>query len=289
MEFGSLEAFAADRTPLGGGPFAVLVIEDAVEVDASLSHLARLGFGAIVAHAPEAITVPHTVGKGGVPVHCVRGATRRADAASSIVNALIPKVPGGWIHYAYNAEFLFYPFCETRRVGELIAFLTEERRASVVTFVVDLYADDLEAHPDGVSRDHAFFDATGYYAAGRHDADGARLSRQLDFHGGLRWRFEEHVAPERRRIDRVGLFRANPGLKLLDEHRLNDEELNTFEAPWHHSPTGAIASFRAAKALRGNPASRREIDRFTWFGSKPFEWSSQQLMDLGLMEPGQWF
>jgi hypothetical protein len=26
-----------------------------------------------------------------------------------------------------------------------------------------------------------------------------------------------------------------------------------------------------------------------WHNSAPFEWHSQQLLDLGLMEPGQWF
>jgi hypothetical protein len=37
-----------------------------------------------------------------------------------------------------------------------------------------------------------------------------------------------------------------------------------------------VCSFRTAKALNGNPRSTK------------FEWHSQQLMDLGFMEPGQW-
>jgi hypothetical protein len=32
-----------------------------------------------------------------------------------------------------------------------------------------------------------------------------------------------------------------------------------------------------------------DITTFTWRNSVPFEWQSQQLFDLGLMEPGQWF
>ena len=28
---------------------------------------------------------------------------------------------------------------------------------------------------------------------------------------------------------------------------------------------------------------------FTWHNSTRFEWHSRQLLDLGLMEPGQWF
>lgn len=55
------------------------------------------------------------------------------------------------------------------------------------------------------------------------------------------------------------------------------------------SLTGAVASFRVAKALRTNPGSRDDIGDFRWHRSEPFRWSSLQLMELGLMEPGQWF
>ncbi len=48
-------------------------------------------------------------------------------------------------------------------------------------------------------------------------------------------------------------------------------------------------SFRTAKALRTNPGSRDAIATFHWHNSVRFGWNSQQLMDLGLMEPGQWF
>ncbi len=44
-----------------------------------------------------------------------------------------------------------------------------------------------------------------------------------------------------------------------------------------------------AKALTTNPGSRSDIRDLGWSHSVPFEWSSRQLMDLGLMEPGQWF
>ncbi len=53
--------------------------------------------------------------------------------------------------------------------------------------------------------------------------------------------------------------------------------------------TAAVCSFRTAKALRTNPGSRHAIQTFRWPNSVKFDWHSQQLMDLGLMEPGQWF
>ena len=44
-----------------------------------------------------------------------------------------------------------------------------------------------------------------------------------------------------------------------------------------------------AKALVGNPGSREHVHDMTWRNSHPFRWHSEQLMELGLMEPGQWF
>ena len=70
---------------------------------------------------------------------------------------------------------------------------------------------------------------------------------------------------------------------------LSDEEMNTYACPWHNNLTTVLASFRTAKALRTNPGSRFSIQDFRWRNSTPFTWHSQQLMDLGLMEPGQWF
>jgi hypothetical protein len=38
-----------------------------------------------------------------------------------------------------------------------------------------------------------------------------------------------------------------------------------------------------------NPSSSDSITNFTCRNSQKFEWHSQQLLDLGLIEPGQWF
>ena len=75
-----------------------------------------------------------------------------ADGAlEKAVNAVINAVPDIWPYYCYNAEYLFYPFCETRSVGEMIAFNAEERRFTIMTYVVDLYADDGKVSKGGVS------------------------------------------------------------------------------------------------------------------------------------------
>ena len=56
---------------------------------------------------------------------------------------MIAAAPGTWLYYCFNAEYLFFPFCETRTVGEMLTFHTEERRDAMLTYVVDLYAGDL--------------------------------------------------------------------------------------------------------------------------------------------------
>ena len=97
------------------------------------------------------------------------------------------------------------------------------------------------------------------------------------------------VPAHRRKIDRISIFRARPKLKMRPDHTFSDEEYNTYSCPWHHNITAAVASFRTAKALKLNPGSTYDIAAFTWHNSVPFEWHSRQLLDLGLMEPGQWF
>ena len=289
MQYDGLEDFLRrGRAALARGPVAVVLAEDGAALDTTLRHHQQLGFRALLCLMPDGISLaPDLVDS----VHCIRHDPWAEDALTRAVDRLTDAAPGTWVFYCYNAEFLFYPFCETRTVGEMLAFHAEERRDAMLTFVVDLYAPDLAEAPNAVSLDHAMLDRTGYYALARRDPANHDhpKERQLDFFGGLRWRFEEHVPPDRRKIDRVSLFRAKPGLRLRGDHTFSDEEYNTYACPWHNNLTAAVASFRTAKALATNPGSRDAIRSFRWRNSVPFEWHSRQLLDLGLMEPGQWF
>ena len=288
MRYTSLKDFLSRGTAaLARGPVAMIMVEDLVEVDSTIRYHQLAGFRALIVFAPEELELSPTLED---EIHRIDYSMAEDHALETAVNAVIDAGPGLWMYYCYNAEYLFHPFCETRKVGELVTFQTEERRDTVLTYVVDIYADNLDAHPDAVSLDHAWMDKSGYYALGRPDpATGHPKDRQLDFFGGLRWRFEEHIPEARRKIDRIALFKAKPGLKLRADHTFNDEEYNTYACPWHNNITAAIVSFRTAKALKSNPGSAFDITTFKWHNSIPFEWNSQQLLDLGLMEPGQWF
>ena len=272
---------------LAKGPLALVFVEDDVEVDTTLRHNLHLGFKSNIVFMPEAFDLAEDIADKVVRVDTE--ITRKGNR-EEIVNAIIPKAQGLWVYVCYNAEYLFFPFCETRTIGEMLAFHTEERRDAMLCYAIDLYAGDLDAHPNAVNIDDAYIDRSGYYALGRNDpATNYPKERQLDFFGGLRWRYEEHVPPERRKIDRIALFRAKPGLVLRADHTFNDEEYNTYACPWHNNLTAAVATFRTAKALKRNPGSAYEIETFRWHNSVPFEWHSRQLLDLGLIESGQWF
>ncbi|MCB2136238.1 MAG: hypothetical protein KDE08_09890 [Rhodobacteraceae bacterium] len=289
MDFASLDEFAQKGQPLlAKGPVALVFIEDPVEVEATLRHHHKAGFQQILAFTPADIALPAT---GIETLHRITFDTHADGALVLAVNAVIDAAPETtWLYYCFNAEFLFHPFCEHRNVREMIAFHAEERRDAMLCYVVDLYAPDLDRWPNAVCLDEAMMDRSGYYALARPDPEnGHPKDRQLDFFGGLRWRFEEHVPANKRRIDRISLFRAQKGLRLNASHNFNVEEYNTYACPWHHNLTSAIASFRTAKALKTNPGSMFDIQTFSWHNSTRFEWRSQQLMDLGLMEPGQWF
>jgi hypothetical protein len=289
MRYAKLGEFLVQgKAALARGPVAVILAEDGVEVDSTLRHHQAAGFVSLILLAHPDIAVDPALE---ARVHRVDHDVHAEDALVKAVNLLNEAAPGIWFYYGYNAEYLFHPFCETRNIREMLTFHTEERRDAVLSYVIDLYADDLTLFPNAVSLDRAHLDRSGYYALGRPDPANHNhpKERQLDFFGGLRWRFEEHIPPARRKIDRIALFKSKPGLVLRPDYTFSDEEYNTYACPWHHNITTAVASFRTAKALKTNAGSTFDIRTFTWRNSVPFEWQSQQLLDLGLMEPGQWF
>jgi hypothetical protein len=289
MQFSALDDLLGNGHALiSKGPVALIFAEDPVEIASTVLHHVRVRFREVIVFLPEDFAIPEEVES---LAHWVRYHTLGRQAVPKAVNAIIAKAPEQtWFYYCFNTEYLFYPFCEHRSIGELLAFHTEERRDAMLAYVVDLYAPDLDRYPDAVCCDEAMLDRSGYYALARNDpVTGRPKERQLDFFGGLRWRFEEHIPAERRRIGRTALFRSGPGVTLRDDHSFNVEEMNTYACPWHNNLTAAIASFRTAKALKTNPGSMFDIRTFAWHNSAKFDWHSQQLMDLGLMEPGQWF
>ena len=215
MTFNSLADFKStggDR--IGAGPVGIILLEDRAEVDSTVRHHLDMGFKTLIVVGVHDLGVSDEVAKEGqdriIRVHHDMTAD---NALTDVVNTVIDMAAGRWVYYCYNTEYLFFPFCEHRTIGEVCAFSLEERRDSVLTYVVDLYAADLNRFPDAVSIEDAHLDRAGYYALARVDRENNYAERQLDFFGGLRWRYEEHIPSTRRRIDRISIFRAKQGLK----------------------------------------------------------------------------
>lgn len=267
------------------GAVAITVVEDNYCLEETFFHNAKLGFNNFVFISKER---PELTLSSDAPISIqwVPTSSLSRDQMRNVLNDLIAQLSGRWVYHSYNSEFLYFPYCETRTIDDLARFMEEERRKHVFCYTIDLYnsaSDLLNFEPED-----AFFDGSGYYAMNRFEK-GQVLDRQIDVFGGLKWRYSEHVPWDRQRIDRIAFFKAEKGLSFGADFRLNEPELNTHSCPWHHNVTGALASYRTAKSLRRNPGSAAAIGGFKWERSTPFDWSSKQLLDLGLIEAGQWF
>lgn len=281
----------AEKSRLPDGPVAVILAEDGALIPETVEHCKRIGFRTVILVRDERVSKLHAgAGRCGPPdgVTVLTRPCRGAEAARACLAALLRGLAGRWVFWCYNAEFLFFPHCGTRRITDLLRFCDEERRESVHGCVVDLYAPDPGRDPDGISLERAQFDAIGYHA-GPVWSGGEVAERQVALFGGLARRYAEHVPEAARRIDRIPLVRPTRRDRMGDRLRFDRAELNTISCPWHRNVTVALMSFRLAKALRRNPGPAAGIGRFDWAGSRAFNWQPDALLDVGLMETGQWF
>jgi len=162
MRYPNLTAFLRDgKAALAKGPVGLIMVEDDVEIASTLDHHLRIGFQALIVFAGDEIAAPEDLDP------CVQWVTHDMAedfALETAVNGVIAAAQGQWLYYCYNSEYLHYPFSEDRTVGEMLAFNAEERRETILTFTVDLYAGDLGAHPNAVCLEDAHMDTSGYYA-----------------------------------------------------------------------------------------------------------------------------
>ena len=266
------------------GPIALLFVEDTVCINETIEHHTKIGFQTILVFGSNAMK-PDTKIENCIWVDT---ALNSNHSVIEIINKLIHTLPNRWIYYSFNAEFLYFPFCETRKISDFTGFLDEEKRVAAFSTTVDLYTNTIKRDPSDFEPDSAMLDSLGYYAQTRNDAFGPK-PRQIDVFGGLRWRFEEYIPWDRRRINTVRLFKTSTDLKLGDDFIFNRPEYETFQSEWHNSPSIAVCSFRAAKFLLDNPGSRETVQKFDWPNSVKYQASAEQLLEMGLMEPGQWF
>ncbi len=263
---------------LGPGPVAIIRDEDGTDLARTVAHARTIGFNNVLVLTHDQ---SHTEGAVSLKV-------RASATLHDLINPMLDPLNGRWIYLGHNAEYLYFPFCEGRSIADAAQFITEERREAVFCTTVDLYPSQIDRGAASLAAEDAYFDQDGYFSRNRFDGP-VQLERQIDVFGGLKWRYAEHIEWTRQRIDRIAFFRAKTGLRMNEAGLFNDPEMNTIACPWHHNMTFCVASFRVAKSLINNPDSTHAIENFVWDRSAKFNWTSQQLMELGLMEPGQWF
>ena len=123
------EFLAAPGTALAKGPVAMVFAEDEVELDSTLRHHIDSGFKSVLFLAPDSFGLAPDVAENPL-IHRIAYDLPSGDSLTGAVDKVIKAAPGLWMYFCYNAEYLFYPFCETRTIGELLAFHTEIGRAS---------------------------------------------------------------------------------------------------------------------------------------------------------------
>lgn len=276
MEFRTIAEFARARPALPGAVVAVLLCESRLHAAASARRLARQGAAALVAvgDAPDF---------GELPCPVLRIAEEpREGAVAGVLNGLFDALAGRWVVWLWNGEFFVFPHGETRTLPDLAQFLDDERRSSLHTCALDLYADDLPRESEPPEEARLCFDRMGYYAFPRPD-------RGLRLFGGLGWRFEELTPGHMQQIGRAAMLRPARGVEIDRNLTFEHPDYASVSAPWHHSPTGAVMTLRRSWRIFAHPRFPELRRSLHWRGTTPFEWSSRQLLELGMIEPGQWF
>jgi len=260
---------------LGPGVIGILLCDSQRHVAASARRMADQGVGAIIA-VGRTETLPEL----DIPVVHIADPLQ-GDTARDVLNALFASLTGRWVLWLWNGEFLYFPFGETRSLDDLTEFLNNERRKGFYAYAIDLYAPSMPE--DGAPADWDLsFDRIGYHAFPRPD-------QQLRLYGGLGWRFEELTPPAMQPLGRTALLKVAPGVQLDREMLFGQTEYDSVSCPWHHSTTGAVMTMRRAHRILAHPNFPPVADNLMWLGSVRFQGTSRQLLELGMIEPGQWF
>ena len=275
MDYAGLDELISANSA-GSMPLAVVLCESAYLADATIDRLSEVGFDEIVALGAVGEIAADTGA-----VKRVRHSITTAASRTAALNRIISWADGRWIAVVFNGDFLFYPFSETRTIGDFADFLASERRTSAAAYTIDLYSDHLNQGDEKFDPRNAYFDTEGWYGFERE-------GKQAEVFGGVGWRFEEFLPSPLQRINRPAFFQASEDVALRDDLWFEDDEYNAISCPWHNNPTMALMSVRRALALKSHPNFRQAVPSLIWPGSEPFKWRSDQLIAHGMMEAGQW-
>jgi hypothetical protein len=191
--------------------------------------------------------------------------------------------------------FVFYRY-ESRPILSLVDFLETEYRDHLYAVVVHLYgerpAEEIALAQEPKLPDQAFlFDSIGYVTFD------VGSDRSVTIRGGLlRRALFGRVPHESPPLNRIPLIKWRRTFSYLDGHRLLwPHRLNTPHARWHTSPTGCLLRLSVFMTEGSEddlclppcaePLRRRALRNDV---SQRYK-GSEDLVNAGLLNPGQWF
>lgn len=217
---------------------------------------------------------------------------------------------GHWCVTIDPDEFLVFPYSEQRNLHELTEFLDGEKRESLFCLMLDMYAKgriaDAHCNPGQNPLEITpYFDAEGYVQ--RQNS----YYRDIFIQGGPRRRILFNMQPERAPAqNKTPLVKWRWHFSYRSSmHCLLPIRLNLAHARSHLSPTGCLLHFKFLSVLKIKAKEEMERkehfddsieykkynqfveesnDELYYSGAKKFE-NSEQLIQLDLMNRGQWF
>lgn len=197
---------------------------------------------------------------------------------------------GRWCVSLAASDFLVFSRSERRSIRSLTDFLETEHRDHAFGLTVHMYGDGPAADLAGGMDPFGalpLFDPVGYVTSEPAEDGTVRVR------GGLLRRTLFRTVPRNApRLDCIPLVRWRRHFSYVDGTRsLRPSRLNRPHAPWHCSPTVCLLRFslmtEAARdeettvaPLRGQHLRTNASRRYR---------SSEDLVECGLLNPGQWF
>jgi hypothetical protein len=218
---------------------------------------------------------------------------------------------GRWCLSPDMNDMLVYYRSETRQIGDLIEFLESENRDHIFAQIIEMYgserANSIELDPqDDLLDKMCYFDPYGYAT----EANAGPFDNVI-VRGGLQRRTLFASWPHKSPIlSRIPLAKwARFTSYIAETQVMLPKRMNVPHSQWHSTPTACLLRFALANEDdQLEMAARFELSNFTgafaspsYFGAKTLrgqslrhEFSarferSEDLVDFGLLNPGQWF
>lgn len=274
-------------------------------VDAFLDHHRRLGIREFVfLDLSGGGLASHLAGQVGCAVWRPRDTTAVAEVTHWLNGLRTRYATGRWCLSLDTADSFVFHRCETRRLADFTDFLESEGRNHVFALVIDMYGEGA-AEAQGTRAALRHFDPFGFVTLE------PGWTRNVIVRGGPQRRILFSGRPRQSpALNRIPLVRWSWYCAYVAGTRLVlPVYLNNPHAHWHSSPTACILRFallQDADTLRnaarweaqvtmkdGGLASYPGLSRLREVALKQdcsgtYE-DSRDLVDAGLLNPGQWF